>query len=263
MGMLFASTLELACVGIDIVNKALAFRRGVPKPAYEKDREFEDLLSASEKSLKYVISVNADLVIEKIEQDKLEELSSRVKNIGMLIKLDRTDELMSYMMLLNESVDYASNRINENKEQWIAPYLMGKSMSLAVLNYLEHDDEHVLQDIIVTTNDIKYKLLNRPLEILMSSKRDIPWDLYYDVLNNAPGSVPKLIKKIKECSLKDSCVNEIESKVGTPDMGQEKMGGIKGDSKIDEKVSVMFCRKCGGKLIPNAAFCKRCGSKAV
>lgn len=261
--MFVASTLELACVGIDIVNKALAFRRGVPKPAYEKDREFEDLLTASEKSIKYVISVNADLVIEKIEQDKLEELSSRIKNIGMLIKLDSTDELMSYMMQLNESVDYANNRINENKEQWIAPYLMGKSMSLAVLNYLGYDDDHVFKDIVVATNDIKYKLLNRSIKILMSSKRDIPWDLYYEVLNNAPGSVPKLIKKIKECSLKDSCVSEIKSNVGIPDTASQKGEGIKGDSKTDETVSVMFCRKCGGKLIPDAAFCKRCGSKAI
>lgn len=201
--MLFASTLELACVGIDIVNKALAFRKGVPKPAYEKDREFEDLLMASEKSIKYVISVNADLVIEKIEQDKLEELSSRIKNIGMLIKLDRTDELMSY------------------------------------------------------------KLLNSSIKILMSLKRDIPWDLYYEVLNNSPGSVPNLIKKIKECSLKDSCASEIESNFGTPDIEPEKVGGIKGDSKIDEKDGVMFCRKCGGKLMPNAHFCRRCGSKAI
>jgi hypothetical protein len=261
--MLFASTLELACVGIDIVNKALAFRRGVPKPAYEKDREFEDLLTASEKSIKYVISVNADLVIEKMEQDKLEELSSRIKNIGMLIKLDETDKLMSYMMLLNESVDYASNRIKEKKEQWVAPYLMGKSMSLAVLNYLGHDDDHVLQDIIVTTNDIKYKLLNSSIKILMSSKRDIPWDLYYEVLNNASGSVPKLIERIKECSLKDSCPSEMQSKVGTPDIESDNQGRIKGESKIDETVSIMFCRKCGGKLMPKAAFCKRCGSKAI
>lgn len=126
----------------------------------------------------------------------------------MLIKLDRTDELMSYMLLLNESVDYANNRIKENKEQWIAPYLMGKSMSLSVLNYLGHDDDQVLKDIIVTTNDIKYKLLNSSIKILMSKKRDIPWDLYYEVLNNTPGSVSNLIKKIKECSLKDSCASE-------------------------------------------------------
>lgn len=261
--MLFASTLELACVGIDIVNKALVFRKSVPKPAHEKDREFEDLLTASEKSIKYVISVNADLVIEKIEQDKLEELSARIKNIGMLIKLDRTDELMSYMMLLNESVDYANNRIKENKEQWIAPYLMGKSMSLAVLNYLGHDDDQVLKDIIVTTNDIKYKLLNSSIKILMSKKHDIPWDLYYEVLNNTPGSVPNLIKKIKECSLKDSCASEIESNPGTPDIESKRKKEIKSDSKIDEKVSAMFCRKCGGKLTPNAIFCKRCGSKAI
>lgn len=252
--MLIAPVLELACVGIEFVNRALAFRGGVTKDTLEKAPAFKELIQASEISLRRVIAVNADLVIEKIEHDRLEELGSRIKNISMFFKLGRSDQLFSYMMLLNESVDYASHRVKENKEQWIAPYLMGKAMALAVLNYLGHEDEQLFKEIVQTTTNIKHKILNQSTKLLLSSNSEIPWDLYHNVLNDSPGSVNELIERIKNASMQDGFLDET-------DIGSARARDHDDRTEMDEGPASNYCRKCGGKLLPNAAFCNRCGRK--
>jgi len=255
--MLIAPVLELACVGMDLVNKAMVFRGSVAKETSEKAPAFKALIQASEMSLRRVIAVNADLVIDKIEQDRLEELGSRIKNIGLFFKLGRTDELFSYMMLLNESVDYANNRIKENKDQWIAPYLMGKAMALAVLNYLGHEDEQIFNEIVQTTKSVKHKILNQSTKLLLTADNDIPWDLYHNVLNDTPGSVNELIESIKNASMEDGIFNS--ANIGNTSGGAHA-GKDAGLNANDDRAS-NYCRKCGGALLPNAAFCNRCGVK--
>lgn len=175
----------------------------------------------------------------------------------MFFKLGRSDQLFSYMMLLNESVDYASHRVNENKEQWIAPYLMGKAMALAVLNYLGHEDEQLFKEIVQTTKNIKHKILNQSTKLFLSSNSEIPWDLYHNVLNDSLGSVNELIESIKNASMENGFPDEtdIESATGLNH-------DVNADGKaMDEGPPSTYCRNCGGKLLPNAVFCNRCGEK--
>ena len=47
----------------------------------------------------------------KIEADKLEELHSRVQNLGFVVRLNKVSEAFRYLLRVKELVDYAENRL--------------------------------------------------------------------------------------------------------------------------------------------------------
>jgi DNA polymerase elongation subunit (family B) len=108
--------LNLLTIGIDEANQALDLTEadqstnlsyGIEIEAYQ----LRNLIANSTSSLKEAISIGIDKIIDKIEQDKLEELISRINNIDLLLRIKRHEQLLPYILQLRESVDYAKNRL--------------------------------------------------------------------------------------------------------------------------------------------------------
>jgi len=187
--------LELISLGLDLADKVIGLCRGNDK--LQEDRLI-DLIGDSTESLKNAIQIGAEQVIYKIEQDKMEELISRLKNIDMLIRMKNQEHLLGYLLQVQESVDYAKNRLDEGKQQWFTPYLIGKSMVYAAFTYIGNESPQMRQELLQTLDDIKIKILDEISLTLIQNGRTIPWHVVKDFLDNKTGSLNEIVKLLPE-----------------------------------------------------------------
>jgi len=187
--------IELISLGLDLVDKVLGLCQGNDKI---QEGHLIDLISDSTESLKTAIQMGADQVIYKIEQDKLEELISRLNNMDMLIRMKNQDHLLAYLLQVQESVDYAKNRLNEGKEQWFTPYLIGKAMIYAAFTYIGNESPQIKQELLQTLEEAKIKILDEVSLTLIQNGRSIPWHIVKDVLDNKAGSLGEIVKLLPD-----------------------------------------------------------------
>jgi len=128
-----ATIVALAKLGFEVANKAVDAYAKHSEKNDEYQNALRETITESSNSLGKAIENVAEVVIEKLESDKLEELNSRTKNLSFLISTGNDDQVLQYSMMLNESVDYASNRIKEGKLHWIGPWLVGVSVVFSAL----------------------------------------------------------------------------------------------------------------------------------
>jgi hypothetical protein len=193
--MLGLVTIELITVGLDFANKVLGLCQ--QKDSLQ-DEHLINLIYDSTESLKNVIQMSANQVIHKIEQDKMEELISRLKNIDLLLRMKNRDNLLNYLLLVQESVDYAQNRVNEGKFQWATVYLVGKSMIYAAFTYLGNESPQIEQELLRGLEEAKFKILDEISAVFIQSGRAIPWQSIKNVLDNKTNSLNDLIKLLPE-----------------------------------------------------------------
>ncbi|NEX60052.1 hypothetical protein [Noviherbaspirillum galbum] len=143
-----------------------------PVPSAQVERVLQEAME----QLAMISKASTDAIIAKIENDKLEELRSRIQSLGFLLKIEKKDEAFRYMLTLKESVDYALNRVNEGKTEWLSPCILGKSVFIATLEYcaVSADTERV--ELSRICKEAKHTLLNVIVPQILSNGGQVPWD---------------------------------------------------------------------------------------
>jgi Pyruvate/2-oxoglutarate dehydrogenase complex, dihydrolipoamide acyltransferase (E2) component, and related enzymes len=136
---------------------------------------FDDAIEKSTYQLKSLIEEASNKIINKIEMDKMEEFLSRTKNIQRLLKLKHNEELLRYSLFFSESIDYAENRFNEGKMEWVAPYLIGKCIFLKTIELTSSIDSEMLHEIRKIQQKIRHEILNVLVRDLIRENKDVPW----------------------------------------------------------------------------------------
>lgn len=197
--------LDIIALGLNVADQVLGFN-GV-RQAVEFNREIEevihqqqvnvqqlrDLISSSTLSLKEAIFIGIDKVISKMEQDKVEELISRINNIDLLLRMKKDTQLLPYTLQLKESVDYAKNRLDEGKKSWLMPYMVGLGMVCATFSYLGEQEALISQELETLVLNTKKIVLTEVTKALLEEGQDIPWDLVKNILNNYVGSIEQYV----------------------------------------------------------------------
>jgi len=191
--------LKFISVGLDVADKALDLSKDFVtsiKSQEDKAIELEGLMKKSTLSIQQAINDSENSIIDKLEQDKLEELISRIKNVMLLLKIGKQEQLLSYVLTLQESVDYAENRLKESKKQWFLPYIVGKAMVTATFSYIGETEEEAIHHLQNMVRQTKIQILDEISCKLYEFGKPIPWDLIGDVLDNKENSIHQFIELI-------------------------------------------------------------------
>ncbi|MCA1326296.1 hypothetical protein [Herbaspirillum sp. alder98] len=130
-------------------------------------------------------------VTEKIERDQWEKLVAQVK--GLQTALDFEDEAMIRVAVANisDQIEYAKNRLNEKKTQWMGPWLVAESIRLVALRQIASSDKTVkLLDRY--TKEFRINILNLGASPLLSSG-NVPWLQIADFIEGRNEDVIPLI----------------------------------------------------------------------
>lgn len=155
--------------------------------------ELRNLITSSTGCIKEVIQIEADRIIQKLEQDKMEELMSRLNNLNLLLQLQEREQLFRYIMTVQESVDYAENRYREDKTHWFLPYITGKAMVVATLTYIGKKPVDTVQELHNIIEDTTQQILDEVARTLIHSGKTIPWDIVREVLEHKEGSLERIL----------------------------------------------------------------------
>ncbi len=239
--------LELISIGLDIADKALKLSDEFTVRIGEQDvriseqevklSKLKDLIESSTISLQEAIEISTRKVIDKLEQDKFEELVSRLNNIILLLKLGNEDQILSYTLLLQESVDYAMNRLRENKKQWFLPYVVGKSIAVTIFTFFDSDTGNRRDEFSLFIRQSKMQILDEMTRRLLQSGKSIPWELVDDVLSNKEGAVARYINLIPQVTYDLTGEWELQQ--------TDSVGGLKGTLYIFQRESSLY----GGVLL--------------
>jgi hypothetical protein len=109
------------------------------------------------------------------EREGLELLVSRARNLSTIAEMDRPDQALQYAWTLRESVDYASNRLDEGKLSWLGPFLAGSSLFLAALRYAGEPAQEETARLRQAVLDARYRVLDQAVPRLVARAKPIPW----------------------------------------------------------------------------------------
>ena len=185
------TALEFINQGISVFNSLNGKVDGTSSATPEM---IQKMLSSSTDTITQMIIQGNEQVIEKLEQDKMETLASRIRNIEMLIRMQERDQLFSYLPTVQESVDYAHHRYLEGKQSWFIPYLVGRSVVLAAFSHLGNIDQ---ESIDTLTSELKgeiYKLLDQVVELCLTCRTPIPWPEIESTLTLSEGGIEQLLR---------------------------------------------------------------------
>lgn len=174
-----------------LLNKALTVADRVIDSAVDKyvQREssqptwtVDDVVRQSTEHLGEITIAARDAVIGKIEADKLEELHSRVQNLGFVIRLNKVNEAFGYLLTVKESVDYAENRLREGKGDWLSAVIIGKTTVVAALAHLQIDSASETAALAELCKRARHELLDQLAQQSFANRQPIPWDRVYAFL---------------------------------------------------------------------------------
>lgn len=172
-----ATLTLLVQVGFAAADCALEFYDiSQTENAAKAQQALSHLVSTTASDLRNAIDSAAGRVIDKLEADKMEELCARINNLSMLLSMGRKTELLQYAMTLNESVQYAQNRISERKIQWIGPWLAGQAVFFAALNSSAGDSEQARKDLERASTRAKHLVLDTIAPEIVRAGATIPWE---------------------------------------------------------------------------------------
>lgn len=155
-------------------------------------QELGAAIAQTQAHLQEAINVIGEKIIEKIESDKFEQFQSRIGNMELLIRLNNTKELFSYALQFKESVDYARNRVNEGKYNWLIPYLAGLPLFALALRIQGEDTSKLDQQFANAIDVWRQRTLDNVSECLFQANIKLPWPLIQNVLNNTENCVAEL-----------------------------------------------------------------------
>ena len=103
----------------------------------EQQKFFNDrLLSSIEDVSRQISEVASDTafrVTQKIESDRLEDLSAQIKLMSLAIQVGNESMLGNALSSISIQIEYAKNRIKEGKSEWLGAWMMAESMRLTGL----------------------------------------------------------------------------------------------------------------------------------
>lgn len=178
-----------------LLNKALtvadrvidsAVDKYAPREAAQPTWTVDDVVRQSTDQLAEITKAARDAVIGKIEADKLEELHSRVQNLGFVIRLNMVKEAFGYLLTVKESVDYAENRLREGKEDWLSAVIIGKTTVVAALTHLQIDSASETAALAELCKRARHELLDQLAQQSFENRQPIPWDRVYAFLQGGP-----------------------------------------------------------------------------
>lgn len=200
---------QIILSGLTLATKVIQVYKEKPKEALntsetatsksDTSEKLEQLILQNSENIQRTISYQLSGFIDKLESDKLEELVSRIKGLSFAVKLKKTELIIQYSLTLNESVEYAANRLKEGKKQWLGPFLAGRSMFIAALGYSGAASSEEIAQFESLFSDVRLQLLEDIRPYIFKSGEKINWKslaLFID------GSDMKFIEDILSFSYK-------------------------------------------------------------
>jgi hypothetical protein len=195
------ATLSLIQVGFSVAGKLFDYLEAsatvTASAVVPTDGNLPELIQSSVSRFGTAIDDAVRTIIGKVEQDQLELLLSRTRNLSALVGMQRPDQALQYAWTLRESVDYAHNRLNENKLQWVGPYLAGNSIFLATLQYAGEKNDTEVNRFRQLVLQAKYRILDQTVPQLVVQGTSIPWQEISDFLHGTDaGGLTSLLQLV-------------------------------------------------------------------
>jgi hypothetical protein len=167
------STADLIAAGLSLAGQVLDhIRSASPSSAQYSDPHL--IVDEAVRHVESAVASGAIAVIDKIESDQIELLRSRIKNLALLLRLQPA-QCIQYAMMLRESVDYARNRVFENKHHWFGPWLAGQGVLLLALHKAGAASANDLASFMEELRRAKYEVLDVIAARVVAAGGKIDW----------------------------------------------------------------------------------------
>ena len=160
-----------------------------PQIAQLDTADIQRQLISATREIKAAISTSANVIIEKLESDKHEELIVLIQNVALAIRMNDKNETMRSLMQMRVSLGYAENRAREGKNQWQPALIMGKAAEFAALNVCLEDTAHEKAELQKILRQAKYGFLDAVVPNLLANKGKIDWDRLAGFVNSSDRGV--------------------------------------------------------------------------
>lgn len=188
--------------GLDLASDILSYMRESDEKNREiNERHHEDVMAAqanliaaiqmSSAHLAEHIEGQADRIIEKIEVEQLEKISSTIDVMKLAIELENKALIETTLVSLLPLSRYALMRLNEKKQQWFLPWIQSNSVCLVALS-LSGDSEKVRLVLEREEKALRLEILNQLKQTLLSQP-DVPWEALSDFVNGKSEHLLKLV----------------------------------------------------------------------
>ena len=143
--------------------------------AASNSAELESSFREAAEQMKRVVNESTNKIIDKLENDKLEILISRIGILGDIIRIGDRGEVLRFVWSLRDLVDYAGFRLKEGKCQWQGPFLAGKAVIYAALRSCAMDGAFEREELERLCKQAKYDLLDVAVPQVLRQGGKIPW----------------------------------------------------------------------------------------
>lgn len=204
------ATLTLIETGFSIAGKFLDRFAGRSSSndtdvrVQELDRFVKTSVAELDQSLRSGIAT----VIDKIETDNLEFLLSRARNVSALLDSGRYDQALQYAMTLRESVDYARNRLQEEKVHWLGPYLAGSGIYFAAVDAAGAKREADILEFQKHLEEIKIEVLDYVVPEMISTGVKIPWLVIAQFTLGTTDRLGELLSHLRDAEVRGAATVE-------------------------------------------------------
>lgn len=172
-------------IALDYAAETLARQDfAAPQIAQFDTADIERQLLSATREIKAAINASANVIIEKLESDKHEELIGRIQNVALAIRINDKAEILRSLMDMRISLGYAENRSREGKDQWQPALIMGKAAEFAALSVCLADTAHEKAELHEILKQAKYSFLDSVVPNLLASKGKIDWDRLAGFVNS-------------------------------------------------------------------------------
>ncbi|MGF1686145.1 hypothetical protein L4C36_05545 [Photobacterium japonica] len=194
--------LDTITKGLDLASDILSYMRESDDKNREiNERHHEDAMMAQANLITAIKTSSAllvehiegqtDRVIDKIEVEQLERISSTIEVMKLAIELENKALIETTLASLLPLSKYALTRLNEKKQQWFLPWIQSSSICLVALT-LSADSERVRLVLAREEKVLRLEILNQLKQTLLSQP-DVPWVALSDFVNGKSEHLLKLV----------------------------------------------------------------------
>ncbi|WP_153135327.1 biotin/lipoyl-containing protein [Paraburkholderia agricolaris] len=112
-------------------------------------------------------------VTQKLEQDQLEKLAAQVRTVKLGLELDNEGILTTSLVHITEQIEYAKNRLAEDKREWLGPWLMAEAVRIAALRAVS-GGERAMTVLNRGAMSFRLNILDYTRDLLLKTGRS-PW----------------------------------------------------------------------------------------